>query len=203
MNGSRLLIGAACCVVFQAAIARAQETSSNRGARWRSNLELAALWHADGAIGEDQPAYQWTRTGLGGGIGIEHFASNGSGVRLSLRGFGNREIPNAVSAPCPSNGCSTWHGSLTVVGLSLDLANGISTRGLPLGIETGPDLFRTLSRPHNDRLTAPPMATLGGWHATALLELGRRSPFELIAGADWLSGGILTWTIPVGLRCAF
>jgi hypothetical protein len=203
INISRLLIGAACCAQFQAAIASAQETPSSHGAAWRTNVELGALWHADGAIGENQPAYQWTRTGFAGGIGIGRFGPNGRGVRLALRGFGNRETPSALSAPCPSSGCSTWQGSLTVVGVSLDLANGISTTGLPIGIETGPDLFRTLSRPHNDRLTAPLMATLGGWHVTALLELGRRSPFELTAGADWLSGGILSWTIPVGLRYAF
>lgn len=205
---SRLLLAFTCCAVVPAAVASAQDTPADRPG-WRANVELGALWHADGAVAPDQPAYGLNRTGIAGGVGIGRFAANGAGWRLSLRGFEDHGYGEGVAEPClyttGLSRCGLIADSFSLVGLSLDLASGMlqSVLPLPVGIETGPDIFRTLSRPRNDVFTSQSAATLPGWHVTGLLELGHRSPLELTAGANWLSGGILTWTFPVGLRYAF
>ncbi len=210
---SVLVVGAVCCGFLQAAIVNAQDVSPSR-AGWRTNVELGTVWHAGGAVEPEQPAHDLARTGFSAGLGIGRFAANGAGLRLAVRGFDERDAgPKMCTAAfalvsgggpftCPPS-FQESNGSFAVLGVSLDLATGLSPTRIPIGIETGPDIFRTLARPHANQFGVPAAATLAGWHTTALIGIGRHSPLELTAGANWLSGGIVTWTFPVGLRFAF
>lgn len=212
VNFTGLVVGVVCSSLVQTAAANAQDVSP-RHAGWRTTVELGAVWHAGGAVESQQAAHELGRTGIAAGLGIGWFSPNGAGVRIAVRGFdepdaGPKMCTIAVSlAPGGTFTCPSFdqegNGSLAVLGASLDLATGLTSTRIPFGIETGPDLFRTLARPHANQFGVPPAATLAGWHTTALARLGRRSPLELTAGANWLSGGILTWTFPVGLRFAF
>jgi hypothetical protein len=210
-NLFRVVAVAGCCVLQRVAPLRAQTVGTAQSApRWVTDVELTALRHSGGAVGADEPGRDLGGTGFEAGAGIGWLAANGAGLRVSVRGFGvpdsGHDGPTCVPVVAGSSGgepCIAPGGPFGAVGLSLDLASGISSEGVPLGLEIGPDAFRTVARPHAGRVEAPPSITAMGAHLIGVLAPGRQSPWALTGGAQWLSGNIAEWLFPVGLRFSF
>ncbi|HEY4218711.1 MAG TPA: hypothetical protein VGM67_16330 [Gemmatimonadaceae bacterium] len=214
-TGSQCVAAVAVALVLiqVAAPAGAQIATSAHSPRWAMTIEAAALRHMGGAVGSYVPGVNLGQTGATAAVGIARLTERGAGIRLSIRWLGLPDISHdPVTPPITDSGIDPGshvqlaypNGSFAAIGPSIDLASGIASEGLPLGIEIGPDAFRTLTRPREFPTDASPRnATLLGVHTTIVLAPGRRSNWHVTGGAQWLSGNIVTWIFPFGARYSF
>ncbi len=181
-------------------------------AAWRLDGEIARVGHEGGAVGDGQAAQNLADGGASAELGVSRSVLGGVELRLAARTVGifnayhHRTdcvvVPASAPAAAGSPGyCPVSAGNLVMAGLSLDGAVGTAP-GIPLGLEAGVDLFRTLAVPEGTSGGPPPEMFIGGVHATGLIALGSSGRWHLTVGVQRLAGGLLQWLYPIGLRVA-